>query len=169
MKTIKVGIWGGHGGSAWDDGSYNGIREITNKCNRCSDSIQVLYSDKAGNPVISQKRGGTGGNKTSQIKLQYPDEFLISIIGYSLPVVYGGCPVIRSLILKSNRRSFGPFGIEEVTPFTLSMDGGLIVGFYGRSGWYLDTFGFYLSHVPKTTNLYQAVQQKLQKLGTMEE
>lgn len=47
------------------------------------------------------------------------------------------------------------------------MDGGLIVGFYGRSGWYLDALGFYLSHVPKTTNLYQAVQQKLQKLGTM--
>lgn len=63
MKTIKVGIWEGHGGRAWDDGSYNGIREITLKYDRCIDSIEVLYYDKAGKPVnSSQKHGGTGGN-----------------------------------------------------------------------------------------------------------
>ena len=82
MKTIKVGIWGGHGGSAWDDGSYNGIREITLKCNRCNDSIQVPYSDKAGNPVISQKRGGTGGNKTSQVRSQ----LIVRVIVYFLDI-----------------------------------------------------------------------------------
>lgn len=68
MKTIKVGIWEGHGGRAWDDGSYNGIWEITLKYDRCIDSIEVLYYDKAGKPVISsQKHVSTGGNQTSQV------------------------------------------------------------------------------------------------------
>ena len=82
MKTIKVGIWGGHGGSGWDDGSYSGIREITLKYDQCIDSIQVLYSDKAGNPVISQKHGGTGGNKTSQVRSQ----LIVRVIIYFLDI-----------------------------------------------------------------------------------
>ena len=83
--------------------------------------------------------------------------------GHYCPVVFGGSPVIRSLTLKSNRRKFGPYGVEEGTPFSFSTDGGLIVGFKGRSGWYLDSLGFRLSRV-QTTNLYQKVQQKLKKL-----
>ncbi|KAJ0971382.1 hypothetical protein J5N97_019341 [Dioscorea zingiberensis] len=166
IKTIKVGIWGGHGGSAWDDGSYSGIQVITLKYGRCIDSIQVQYSDKTGKPVLAHKHGGIGGNHTSQIKLQ-PDEFLIGITGHYSPVVHGGTPVICSLTIKSNRRTFGPFGAEEGTPFTLSMEGGFIVGFYGRGGWYLDAIGIYLSHTPTSTNLYQTVQQKIQKLGSM--
>ena len=60
----------------------------------------------------------------------------------------------------------GPLGhleIEDGTPFTFSMDGGLIVGFNGRSGWYLDAIGFRLSRV-QTTKLFQSVQKSLRKL-----
>lgn len=61
------------------------------------------------------------------------------------PVVYGAGPVIRSLTFKSNIRTFGPFGIEEGTPFNFLANRGHIVGFYGRTGWFLDSLGFYLS------------------------
>ncbi|XP_059642170.1 jacalin-related lectin 19 [Cornus florida] len=161
-KNIVVGPWGGNGGTNWDDGSYNGVREITLVYGRCIDSIRVGY-DKNGKPVLADKHGGVGGNQTAEIKLQYPEEFLTSVSGHYCPLVHGGGPVIRSLTFKSNRRTFGPFGAEEGTPFSFSMDGGKIVGFKGISGWYLDAIGFHLSS-SQTKKLFQRVQNKLKKL-----
>ena len=82
-----------------------------------------------------------------QIKLKYPEEYLASVSGIYCPVVYGGSPVIRSLTLKTNKRIFGPYGIEEGTPFSFPIDGGHIVGFRGKNGWYLDAIGFRISGV----------------------
>lgn len=101
-----------------------------------------------------------------QVKLRYPEEFLTSVSGHYSPVVHGGSPVIRSLTFKSNQRDFGPFGVEEGTPFTFPMDGGMIVGFSGRCGWYLDAIGLYLSPI-RTVGLYDTVQQKLLKFGNL--
>lgn len=66
-KRIVVGPWGGNGGSDWDDGSYNGIREITIVHARCIDSIKVVY-DKNGRPFMGEKHGGVGGSRTSEVK-----------------------------------------------------------------------------------------------------
>ncbi|KAK4590940.1 hypothetical protein RGQ29_021224, partial [Quercus rubra] len=140
-SIILLGPWGGNG-------------EITIVYDRCIDSIRVVY-DKNGKLIAAEKHGGLGGNRTAEIKLQYPEEFLVTVSGHYCPVVHGGSPVIRSLTFRSNKRTFGPFGIEEGTPFTFSMDGGLIVGFNGRSGWYLDAIGFRLSRV-QTTKLFQS-------------
>ncbi|KAJ0074739.1 hypothetical protein Patl1_33371 [Pistacia atlantica] len=162
-KSIVVGPWGGNGGSSWDDGTFNGVREIKLVFDRCIDCIRVVY-DKNGKPFTADKHGGVGGTQTAEIKLQYPEEFLISVSGHYCPVVYGGSPVIRSLTFKSNKRTYGPYGFEEGTPFTFSMDGGLVVGFKGRSGWYLDAIGFHLSK-KQSTRLLQKVQKKFQKLA----
>ncbi|MBA0779343.1 hypothetical protein Gotri_003602, partial [Gossypium trilobum] len=70
--SVVVGPWGGNGGTAWDDGIYNGVREITLVYDRCIDSISVVY-DKNGKPI----------------QLKFPEEFLISVTGYYCPVVYG--------------------------------------------------------------------------------
>lgn len=161
-SIILLGPWGGSGGTSWDDGTYHGVREITVVYDRCIDSIRVVY-DKNGKPVKAEKHGGIGGNQTAEIKLQCPEEFLVSVSGHYFPVVHGGSPVIRSLTFQSNRRTFGPYGVEEGTPFTFSMDGGIIVGLSGRSGWHLDAIGFRLSRV-QTTKLFQRFQKGLQKL-----
>ncbi|KAJ9568402.1 hypothetical protein OSB04_004368 [Centaurea solstitialis] len=148
-KTIRLGPWGGNGGNYWDDGAHSGgVREITIVYGSCIDSIRVTY-DEYGKPFSAEKHGGVGGSKSAQIKLRFPEEVLISVSGHYCPVVYGGSPVIRSLTLKTNQRTFGPFGVEEGTPFNFSTDGGLVVGFYGRGGWFLDSIGFYISW-PKT-------------------
>ncbi|XP_058192576.1 jacalin-related lectin 19 [Rhododendron vialii] len=160
--SIVVGPWGGNGGSYWDDGNYSGVREISLVYGRCIDSIRVVYN-KNGKPVAADKHGGIGGSRTADIKLQYPEEFLTSVSGHYCPVVHGGSPVIRSITFKSNRRTFGPYGVEEGTPFSFSADGAQIMGFKGRSGWYLDAVGFHLSKV-QTTKLYQKVQRKFKKL-----
>lgn len=79
--------------------------------------------------------------------------------------MYGGSPVIRSLTFSSNKRKFGPFGVEGGTPFSMPMEGGQIVGFKGRSGWYVDAIGFYIAKV-KTTRVLQKAQQSLVKLAS---
>lgn len=83
--------------------------------------------------------------------------------GYIAPVVYGGSPVTRSLTFKSNRRTFGPYGIEEGTPFSLPIEGGQIVGFKGRSGWYLDSIGCHLSPV-QSVKVFQKVSDRFKRL-----
>lgn len=159
-----MGPWGGNGGNSWDDGTFTGVREIKLVYDRCIDSIHVVY-DRNGKPFTAEKHGGDGGNKTAEIKLQFPDEFLVSVSGYYCPVVRGGSPVIRSLSLKSNRRTFGPYGIEEGTPFTFSIDGGYVVGFKGRSDWYLDALAFTLSNT-RSKSLFQKVQRGLYMLSS---
>ncbi|KAJ9692146.1 hypothetical protein PVL29_011292 [Vitis rotundifolia] len=149
MLSVVVGPWGG-GGSSWDDGSYSGVREITICYGWCIDSIRVVY-DKNGEPVSGDKHGGSGG-QSSEIKLQYPEEKLIGVSGHYHPFWFCG-PVIRSLTFNSNRRTFGPFGAQVGTPFSLTTDGGQIVGFQGRSGWYLDAIGFRWSGTDPSTKL----------------
>ncbi|XP_018630134.1 jacalin-related lectin 19 isoform X2 [Nicotiana tomentosiformis] len=163
-KRIVVGPWGGHGGSPWDDGGFTGVREITLVYSLCIDSMTVVY-DQNGKPYKAEKHGGVGGSKTAQIKLQFPGEYLTGVSGYYCPVVYGGSPVIRSLTFSSNRRTFGPFGVEEGTRFSLPMEGGQIVGFKGRSGWYLDAICCYIAKI-KTTTVLQMAQQSLKKLAS---
>jgi len=88
------------------------------------------------------------------------------VSGHYYPVVRGGTPVIRSLTFKSNQRTFGPYGVEEGTPFTFSIDGGQVVGFKGRGDWYLDSIAFTLSSAP-SKSLLQKVQRGLYRLTSI--
>ncbi|XP_062008554.1 jacalin-related lectin 19-like [Rosa rugosa] len=158
--------YGGTGGGLWDDGMYHGVREITVTSGLCIDSIRVAY-DKDGELVNAHKHGGDGGGANAQIKLEYPDEFLVSVSGhcFGAPWIVGDPVVIRSLKFESNRRTFGPFGVEVGTPFTFTVeDGGQIVGMKGRSGWYIDAIGFHISHAPKR-KLFRRVKEGLKKLS----
>ncbi|CAN6441527.1 unnamed protein product [Victoria cruziana] len=165
-KLIKIDAHGGYGGNFWDDGAFTGIREITLTYDHCIDSIRVEY-DLNGKPALAEKHGGAGGQYTAHVKLQYPDEVLTKVSGYLNPVVRGGTPVVRSLTFKSNKRSWGPYGIEQGTPFSFSMDGGAIVGFHGRSGWYLDSIGFRLAPLHNRGGFHDMVMQKLRSFGAL--
>ncbi|CAA0822396.1 Jacalin-related lectin 19 [Striga hermonthica] len=161
-RALVVGPWGGHGGINWDDGPQSGVREIKLKYDRCIDSVCIVY-DKNGKPFSGPKHGGVGGTKTVEIKVQFPEEFLTTVTGHYCPVVHGGSPVIRSITFKSNRRTFGPYGVEEGTPFYFPMEGGQIVGFKGKCGWYLDSIGFYIART-KAPKVMQKVQQRFRRL-----
>ena len=83
---------------------------------------------------------------------------MLGVSGHYSPVVYGAGPVIRSLTFKTNQRTYGPFGVEVGTPFNFLTNGGYIVGLYGRSGWFLDSLGFYVS--PPKLTLSKRIQMK---------
>ncbi|CAN1836976.1 Jacalin-related lectin 19 [Linum perenne] len=101
--------------------------------------------------------------------MQYPDEYLTQIHGYYHPVVHGGHPVIRSLTFTTNKRRFGPFGVEEGKPFTHNLEGVSVVGFSGRGGWYLDSIGVHYVESSKSTGkkIFTKFQQKLQRLSSV--
>ncbi|KAL2535318.1 Jacalin-type lectin domain-containing protein [Forsythia ovata] len=62
-------------------------------------------------------------------------EFLTSVSGHYSPVAHGDSSMIRSTTFKSISRTFGPFRVQEGTPFSFPMEGGQIVGFKEKSGW----------------------------------
>ncbi|KAK6938882.1 Jacalin-like lectin domain [Dillenia turbinata] len=148
-SLISVGPWGGRDGICWDDGVYSTVRQLVICHGAGIDSFQAEY-DKKGSSVWSEKHGGIGGNTTDKVKLDYPDEFLTSIHGHYGSLHERGPVFIRSLTLESNKKTYGPFGIEQGTCFSFPMAGGKIVGFYGKCGWYLDAIGVYLRPISKT-------------------
>ncbi|CAN1824129.1 Jacalin-related lectin 3, partial [Linum perenne] len=142
---ISVGPWGGQTGARWDDGVYTAVRQVIIFHGAAIDSVQFEY-DKKGSSVWSEKHGGTGGIKTNKVKLEYPEEYLVSISGHYGGLVEFGPPLVRSIVLESNRKKYGPFGIQQGTHFSVPVAGAKVVGFHGRSSWYLDSIGVHLTH-----------------------
>jgi hypothetical protein len=72
--------------------------------------------------------------------------------------------VIRSLAFRTERVAYGPFGAAagEGMPFEFPVEGGVIVGFCGRSGWQLDAVGMYVAALRP-----EKVYDKVQKMGLM--
>lgn len=132
---------------------YSTIGQIVITHGAAIDSIRIEY-DLKGSSVWSETHGSTdGGSETDKVKLDFPDEILLSVSGHYGSVC--GTPVIiRSLTFQSNRSKYGPFGTEDGTPFSLPVSSGKIIGFHGRSGSYLNSIGFYLKqlHVPNPSN-----------------
>ena len=74
-----------------------------------------------------------------------PDEHVTAVEG-----TFGRCRsvtevVVTSLTFRTNKgRTYGPYGEETGTPFSIPAANGCIVGFWGRSGWLLDAIGVYI-------------------------
>lgn len=93
----------------------------------------------------------------------------MSVHGYFGHVHEHGPVFVRSLTLESNKRMYGPFGVEQGTYFAFPKMQGRIVGFLGKSGWYLDSIGAYIeplqNHVAPNSFYYsqQHVSQATDK------
>lgn len=150
MTTVKIEIGGGkHGGGPWDDGAYSTIRRLLIYHKQWICSLHVEY-DKNGHSVWGSKRGGNEGS-VSEIVFDYPNEYLISVYGYYGNIEKWGIAanVIRSLTFQTNRKTYGPFGMEEGAKFSFPIMGAKIVGFHGRCGWFVDAIGLYIQPIPK--------------------
>lgn len=95
-----------------------------------------------------------------QVKLDCPDEFLTSVHGYYGSLDGWGPVFVRSLTFQSNKKTYGPFGVEQGTYFSFPTSGGKIVGFHGKSGWYLDAIGIYLKPIQKQKTSKSLVQSR---------
>ncbi|KAM3749711.1 hypothetical protein ACB098_05G208000 [Castanea mollissima] len=147
-EFLTVASWGGEGGSRWSFvENKGGIIEMEIVHGGAIDSITFKCGDEYGVLQHSKKVGGKGGNKTDKISLNWPEEYLTSFSGTVKDM--GAHIVIRSLRFKTNKTEYGPYGTVAGQPFSCSMEGGVIVGFHGRAGDYVDAIGAYVKITPK--------------------
>ncbi|KAM7461370.1 hypothetical protein LguiA_029491 [Lonicera macranthoides] len=135
-----TGPFGGQGGEPWDDGSHTMIRKLIIYSWPVIQSIQIEYDDN-GQSKYSEMHGRKEGIMNT-VELDYPHEFLVSVSGY-VNEFYSQV-VFHSITLESNKRTYGPFGREGGKYYKFpSTTGNKIIGFFGRSGYHLDSIGVY--------------------------
>ncbi|XBI24131.1 hypothetical protein VPH35_049262 [Triticum aestivum] len=138
-RIVKMGPCGGGRGIVRDIDPCN-FRRILKMVvwhGGAVSGVLGLYDldDQEGEELIGRE------GKRSEICLE-SDEYLIGAKGHVGD--YNGRFVVRSLSFIGNRRTFGPYGTEEGTPFELPAVGGEIVGLHGRSEYVIDAFGTYV-------------------------
>ncbi|XBI88180.1 hypothetical protein VPH35_026169 [Triticum aestivum] len=139
----KIGPWGGNTGRKRDiKVAPRYLRSMRICCGDVIDAFAFSYLDRNENLHETPLWGGVGG--TIHTILLEPSEFLIEISGTFGP--YGQFPsIIKSLMLVTNLRIYGPFGQLHGTPFHSRVKkNGSIVGFFGCSGEFLDAIGVYI-------------------------
>ncbi|XP_051150763.1 jacalin-related lectin 3 isoform X2 [Andrographis paniculata] len=145
--VMSYGPWGGSGGSMFDDGIYDGIRQIRISRNVGIVSIRVCY-DQNGQSVWGSRNGGKGAFKSDKIILDYPSEVLTHVTGYYGPTIIMGPNVIKSLCFHTTKGYYGPYGEEEGEFFSTKLkEGSMVVGFHGRTGLFLDSIGVHVLEI----------------------
>ena len=51
---------------------------------------------------------------------------------------------MKSLTFYTNKKKYGPFGDEHGISFSSGFNNGVIVGFHGRKGWFIDSIGVHV-------------------------
>ncbi|URD95865.1 Jacalin, partial [Musa troglodytarum] len=141
-QVYVSGPCGGAGGSERDMavGPDTIILKVMLRHGLAVDAIRIMYHH-GGCDGWTGWWGG-GGGQLSEIILDVDgDEYLTWISGRC--GFFGGEMVIRSLTFGSNKKTYGPYGVEDGFAFDLDAGGQRIVGFFARSGQFLDAIGVY--------------------------
>jgi len=141
--TTKAGLWGGQGGSNQDiTVPPKRLQSLTIRSGSAIDAIEFTYIDNAGQKHTAGAWGGPGGT-AHRIDLD-DAEYVKEVSG-----TYGtfeGITVLTSFKLVTNVRTWGPWAIENGTPFSITAPtNSSIVGFYGRAGRLIDAIGVYFA------------------------
>ncbi|CAL5089661.1 unnamed protein product [Urochloa decumbens] len=143
--VIKIGPWGGNGGSPLDiitdASSIKHLESVTIRSGLVVNSIQFSYVDSAGQTRSAGPWGGSSG-QAHTIQLA-ESEFITQVSGTIGS--YGGVTAVTSIKFVTSLKSYGPWGQEKGTPFTVPVQtNGGIVGFFARGGSYLNAIGVYV-------------------------
>ncbi|CAL5079501.1 unnamed protein product [Urochloa decumbens] len=143
--VIKIGPWGGNGGSPLDiitdASSIKHLESVTIRSGLVVNSIQFSYVDSAGQTHSAGPWGGSSG-QAHTIQLA-ESEFITQVSGTIGS--YGGVTAVTSIKFVTSLKTYGPWGQEKGTPFTVPVQtNGGIVGFFTRGGSYLNAIGVYV-------------------------
>ncbi|CAL5096101.1 unnamed protein product [Urochloa decumbens] len=148
-EPIKIGPWGGNGGTFFDVTNPPPTRldNITIRAAGLIDSIGFSYVDEAGNKRTAGPFGGTGGQLTT---IQFaPNEWVTKLSGTIVEASASeGKPTMASLEFETNIRKYGPYGtVNQDYSFSIPLPKGLIIaGFFGRAGRFIDAIGVYIGY-----------------------
>uniref|UniRef100_A0A0D9XIC6 Jacalin-type lectin domain-containing protein n=1 Tax=Leersia perrieri TaxID=77586 RepID=A0A0D9XIC6_9ORYZ len=144
VEVTKIGPWGGNGGSFRDIKVPPRHLDSLMICSgSVIDALGFSYKDADGKQHTTPSWGGLGGISRT-IKLGESE--VVTEVSGTIGLFHGLPNVITSLSIVTNVRCYGPFGNAMGTPFATPMLGSnnSIVGFYGRSGSYVDAIGVYV-------------------------
>ncbi|CAL5089665.1 unnamed protein product [Urochloa decumbens] len=144
--VIRIGPWGGNGGSQdiQDASTIKYLESVTiTHSGSVVDSIQFAYVDITYRAQSAGPWGGSGGLQADTIHLD-ESELITQVSG--TVGTYGGVTSVTSIkFVTSNLKTYGPWGLENGTPFTYTVQPcGGIVGFFARDGPYLTAIGVYV-------------------------
>ncbi|MDB5247767.1 MAG: jacalin-like lectin domain protein [Segetibacter sp.] len=135
--TYSTGPWGGNGGSYYSIAPPNGSRiyAIAIRSGAYIDRLTVWYVTSNGTIYVGGNTGGNGG----AYYLQYfsADEYIYAVTG-------GAYKLVDRLTFYTNKKWFRYGGSGGVPFQPYVRPNHQILGFYGRSGIYLDQIGFYI-------------------------
>ncbi|KAH7848669.1 hypothetical protein Vadar_005935 [Vaccinium darrowii] len=146
---IAIGPWGGIQGERWAYKPTEGfvIKRIIIRHGEAVDSLIFQSEATDGSTEYSHKFGGSGGTRTDKVSIDSPAEYITAInitIGNSIMFGnFSGQDVIRSLSFVTNLTEYGPFGKRSGTFISTVVENGVMVGFHGRAGDFLNSIGFY--------------------------
>ncbi|KAL3723950.1 hypothetical protein ACJRO7_036029 [Eucalyptus globulus] len=131
---VKVfGPFGGKGQNSWDFVDINGIVV------HCADFIESI-AFKVDDGTSSEPEtiyGENGGRRTYKVKLRN-GEYITSLAGYLKNAKDNGT-LINSLTFRTTRRILGPIAREEGEYFSLPLEAGKVISFFGTSGDFLES------------------------------
>ncbi|CAH1448758.1 unnamed protein product [Lactuca virosa] len=142
-NAVSVTPWGGKGGSQpWEFILPDGARliGISVRSGVVLDSISFTYKNQEGTQT-TRPFGGTGG-APYETETFSNDEFVIGISGRVGSL--NDLTVITSLSIQTNVITYGPYGTNPGVDFSIGVNEGKFLGFYGRCGAYIDSLGVIL-------------------------
>nr|XP_043613897.1 mannose/glucose-specific lectin-like [Erigeron canadensis] len=141
-KILLVGPWGSSSeGEHWSFKAEGKITKLIITHGECIDSIGFASQDDEGNTIHSHRFGGFGGDY-AEVNIDVDVEELNCIsgtIGW-----FDSRLVVTSIAFATAVNTFGPFGRENGTHFSVPISKASFAGFYGRSSDYLHAIGVYL-------------------------
>uniref|UniRef100_A0ACD5XHN3 Uncharacterized protein n=1 Tax=Avena sativa TaxID=4498 RepID=A0ACD5XHN3_AVESA len=142
-KPVKIGPWGGAGGDERNvQATPRRLASVTVHSGEGIDGISFTY---VGNDYVQYSEGPWGRtlNAESTITLD-PTDYVTDISG-TFGTAYDNNIVTSLKIATFNDKDPMSFGTPNGTPFHIPvLDGGRVVGFFGRSGDLLDAIGVYI-------------------------
>jgi len=134
----KVPVQGGNGGSAWNDGIYHGVKEVSVGSyhdHSCVTYVKFKYAK--GGSTSETHEHGVIHQTPQEFSINHPYEYITSVEGtYAYP---NSPTVITSLVFKTSEGRTSPtFGNKH---FVLANNGQKLVGFHGSHWWALDALG----------------------------
>ncbi|CAM0884906.1 unnamed protein product [Alopecurus aequalis] len=153
-RVTRLGPWGAGGGAARDvNAEPRYLNSITIRSDGLIISLSFSYIDEEGKPRHGGTWGSKGGRLAGIVNTIHlgPSEFLTQISGTVGLCAEFSSDVVTSLTFMSNESTYGPFGRDEGTRFrSPALTNKSIVGFFVRSGAYVDAVGVYVKHGRET-------------------
>ena len=153
----RTELFGGNGGVAFDVNSIisniSGIKTLKVQSSYKIDAIEVTYFDTLRKPLETPNHGGfTAEGQVTTIEFEEDEEIIQVKLGeyydttLETPHYLIGTLQMMTQKEDGSQKVYGPFGSRSTKEFTLD---GRVMGFFGRSGWFLDAIGMYYIPFPR--------------------